>query len=76
VIRYIDLGDQINEYHDEGEHDFAWFDTIIDRFLMYNETHVWSNWEEFANDHRDGEEDDYPLERFEALFPKDRKEGG
>ena len=67
MIRFIDIGGQINE----GDHDFAWFNTIIDRFHEYNGTHVWSSWEEFVADHKGS--DDYPLERYEALFPNERR---
>ncbi len=46
MIRFIDIGDQIIN----GGTDFAWFDTVIGRFLEFNGMHVWSSWDEFIND--------------------------
>ena len=70
MIRYIDLGEQINDYS-EGHHDFAWYDTIIDCFIEYNGTHVWSSWEEFVRDFDDFEGEGYELERFAGLYPRE-----
>jgi len=69
MIRFIDLGDQILE----GEPQFAWFDTITDRFIELGGTQTWSSWEEFKEDYM-GEKsvnaipESWDLERFAMLF--------
>ena len=60
MIRFIDLGDQILE----GMREFAWFDTVVDRFIEFNGTHVWDSWEDFESD-AEGDED---MDRYERLF--------
>ncbi len=64
MIRYIHIGGQITE----GDNDFAWFDTVTDRFLEFNGTHVWGSWNEFTNDYGDGNIAKFL--RFMALYPK------
>jgi len=71
MIRYIDIGDQIME--DSSQ--FAWFDTVIDRFLMFNDSHTWETWGEFEDDFSAaGGEDSYTIQkhqlaRFKRLYP-------
>ena len=71
MIRFIDLGEQILD----GEKSFAWFDTIIDQFIEYNGTHVWSSWEDFSADFDDYNGMGYDLNRFKGLYKWDRQGG-
>jgi hypothetical protein len=69
MIRYILIGDQINE----GESQFAFFDTMIDNFLAFEGEQVFDDIEDFKCCARDNPR----LERCLALIPKDEsKEGG
>ena len=71
MIRLVNLGDQIS--CDERKQ-FAWFDTISDKFLTFSETQAWFRWKDFVQDFEDDE--DYAinqitsrnLRRFEQLF--------
>jgi len=77
MLRYVDIGDQIME--DSSQ--FAWFDTVIDRFLSFDDTYVWDSWEEFEDDfwfeiswrESNGEnvlhKSNKYLERFKRLYP-------
>jgi len=75
MIRYIDIKDQVCE----GYPEFAWWDTVIDRFLIFNDSQTWETWEDFEEDFKaTGYEDDltgrvYEFERLKGLYPKDRK---
>ena len=64
MIRFVDLGDQITC---DGTKEFAWFNTIVDRFIEFNGTHVWETWKDFEED-AEGDED---MDRFKRLFPKE-----
>ena len=66
MIRFIDLGDQITL---DGTKEFAWFDTITERFIEFNGTHVWDSWEYFESD-AEGDED---MDRFKRLFQWKKK---
>lgn len=69
MIRFIDLGKQIGGDDEEWFRQFAFFNTISDRFLEYNHAQVWSNWEDFEKDYKlypDG----YTLERLKSLVPE------
>lgn len=46
MIRYIDLSDQIVE----GFREFAWYDTVKERFLDLDGTQTWNNWKEFQSE--------------------------
>jgi len=73
MIRFIDLTDQICD----GEREFAWFDTITDRFLEFSTFQTWDNWKDFASDYLD-DIDENPsfeeLERFRTLYPWEDKD--
>ena len=75
MIRYVDLGDQILE----GCHKFAWWDTVIERFLTFWGSQDWETLEEFEIDllHQGGKDDitckKYDPHGFERLFPKKGK---
>lgn len=64
MIRFIDLKDQINE----GEKEFAFFDTIIAEFLIIGNSQTFNSIDEFLECYKDYE--GYPLERFLDLIPK------
>jgi len=56
---------------------FAWFDTITDHFLTFNDDQVWENWKQFEDDFftipgNRGRDKQQPLSRFRNLYPKDR----
>jgi len=46
MIRYVDIGDQIME--DSSQ--FAWWNTIRDKFLEFDGNQVWDTWCEFEVD--------------------------
>jgi len=43
MIRYINIGDQITE----GKSQFAWWNTVTNNFMEFNEEQRWDSWEEF-----------------------------
>ena len=47
MIRFIDLGDQITT---DGTQEFAWYDTIVDKFITFNGNQVWETWVECEYD--------------------------
>ena len=62
MIRFVDIrGQGIGNR-------FAFYDTVIDRFLEYAGNHAWESFSDFACDLSDSEPS-YPLERFRALSP-------
>jgi len=69
MIRFIDLGYQITI---EKTRQFAWFDTISDKFLEFSENQVWDSWGDFVNDFTEdrlwGIAGIKMLNRFERLF--------
>jgi len=71
MVRFIDIGDQITL--NEGDGQFAWWNTIVDVFMDFNDNQVWDNWLDFCHDY--GQDNPwgkrmYPLERFERLLKK------
>lgn len=46
MIRFIDIGDQI----EDEEQQFAFFDTVTDRFIEVCGEQVWSSWDELMED--------------------------
>lgn len=67
MIRYVHIGDQILEDRDQ----FAWFDTVIDEFIEFNNETVFNSWDEFQ-EYLEQTEYWNPLARarFESLFPR------
>jgi len=78
MIRYIDIGDQIME--DSSQ--FAWWNTVQDEFIKFNEDYVWDTWRDFEEsfwaevEFREGcsvditiREPEGYLARFEQLYP-------
>jgi len=59
MLRFINLDNQIAR----GSKEFAWFDTVTDKFQEFNGTHVWNSWSEFVEDY-DGED----LDRYKELY--------
>ena len=66
MIRFVYIGDQIVE----GGTDFAWFDTVRDRFVEFNGTHAWDSWSDFVDDYFISGNNGSDLGRFMRLFPK------
>lgn len=62
MIRFIDIGGQITD----GQHCFAWWNTVEDKFISFHDEYVWRSWDEFEQDY-DGDE----IERFRSLFPNE-----
>lgn len=65
MIRFIDLRGQ-----DTGCR-FAYWDTVLDKFLNFYGSEAWDLWSEFESDY-DDEYDKWhakPLERFRAVTP-------
>ena len=72
MIRICNLSGQITLENDDIW--FAFFDTISDRFLVFDDTQVWAKWEEFETDYN-FELNTYmtdpstrPIERFKSLY--------
>ena len=62
MIRFIDLTGQIID----GETDFAWYDTVTDKFLSFSGNQTWNSWDDFVTDYNPDET--FPLSRFRDLF--------
>ena len=56
-----------------GIEGFAWFDTITDMFLDWEQDCVWAIWEEFEETLRDNPDYSYSndIARFRSLFRED-----
>ena len=65
MLRFIDLKGQITE----DESDFAWFDTVTDKFVEVNGCETWKTWTDFVDDYERDDHYNFPLDRFSALFP-------
>ena len=67
MIRFIDL----RHHLDDISAQFAWWDTITDKFLEYDGNMAWWCWNNFEHDyHIAKREQDYDLERFKSLCPQ------
>lgn len=75
MIRFVDIPRDAEVM--PGQRCFAWFDTVTDRFLVFNHDQVWASWTEFLDhwhwDERPVEQK-HRLDRFEGLLPKEWKE--
>ncbi len=61
--RFVDLRGAETGYQ------FAWWDTIVDRFEMWSDAMAWDTWDEFAGAYHGGE-----LDRYARLVPDWTKE--
>jgi hypothetical protein len=64
MIRFVDLGHQLNVNASEGLRYFAWYDTVCDHFLDFDGEQTFNTWSEF--------EPACPcdlVERLRCLFP-------
>lgn len=52
MIRFIDLGTQLYLPYPDAPRSFAFYDTIVDKFLDFGLGPVWESWEEFENEVR------------------------
>lgn len=64
--RFIDLGDQTSGA--DGVKEFAFFDTVKDKFETFNGEMCWNSIKDFANDYDDETED---IQRYLNLIPED-----
>lgn len=62
MVRFIKLGDQINE----GVNEFAFFDTVTDKFITFSDCQTWDCISDFISDYKGDE-----LERYLGFIPKD-----
>ena len=73
MIRFIDLRGQI--YFDDDYKNspcFAFFDTIVDRFMTFGDTQTWYGWEEFRKSYNFyAHMRDLGIKRYKHLIPKD-----
>ncbi len=68
MLRFIDLTGQIT-----SGFEFAWYDTVRDKFLTVDGEQTWDCWEDFERDAK--EDSNFPplhMDRFKSLFPKDK----
>lgn len=68
MIRFIDLGKQIGVDDETWFRQFAFFNTVPNRFIEYNSTQVWECWKDFETDYK-ASLTEFPLERFKNLVP-------
>lgn len=64
MIRFVNIKDQITE----GAIEFAWYDTVTDRFISFDDRQVFESWDDFVDCFNVEINNDYPLKRFEGLF--------
>jgi hypothetical protein len=74
MIRFILIGNQIDDDDEQPGHHFAFFNTVNDLFITLDNEQVWQTWEEFEHSWREEyAEGNYdlpvvwPLERFKGL---------
>ena len=69
MIRFIDLGKQIGGDDETWFREFAFYNTVSDRFIEYGGTQVWGCIEDFENDWKQFDRGEFPFERFKSLIP-------
>jgi hypothetical protein len=47
MIRFVDLGNQLNMNETAGPRYFAWYDTVRDHFLDFDGEQTFNTWAEF-----------------------------
>ena len=65
MIRFVNVTGQITFASDDFW--FAWYDTITDTFMEFNNTQVWSSWKEFEED-LNKSNNIHSLEKFKELY--------
>lgn len=60
MIRFINITDQITD----GEQEFAFFDTVTDKFKTFSDSQTWNSIADFISDYQGDE-----LERYLDLIP-------
>jgi hypothetical protein len=63
VKRFVDLGTQLSS-GDDGPREFAWWDTVVDKFEEHSGYQTWLSWGDFVDDY-EGDQ----LERYRSLCP-------
>lgn len=69
MLRFIDLGNQINE----DSKAFAFYNTVTDHFVDIGPNHVWESQAGFISDYRFYEENIRHLARFLSVIPEEWK---
>ena len=71
MIRFVNVTGQIYLDLEEGDSgvEFAYYDTVRDKFIRVCESEVWDSWDEFRKDY-DADPQPWPLTRFEGLTPR------
>lgn len=69
MIRFIDLGTQIT-CDPQGDRCFAFFDTVVDKFMSFDGEQMWTAWIDFEEDfYRTYNANDSLLQRIKSLCP-------
>lgn len=71
MIKFVDLGSQVSA--DEETPRFAWWDTVINSFMDFSGVWAFESWDEFEEALIADEYSQDFLDRFKALYPKERK---
>lgn len=66
MIRFVNLGNQISL--EEGDTDFAFYDTVHGRFKRFSGNCVWSSWDDFELDYVG-----IDRERFRRLYEANKR---
>ena len=67
MIRFVDLGSQIS--CDDKINHFAWWNTVVDKFMAFDEEYIFDSWDKFVNATR-RDQYSYDLNRFRYLFTR------
>ena len=65
MIRFIDISNQIID----KEFNFAWYDTVQDRFVDIGDSQVWDSWKDFKEAYEIFGHSNFTYDRFYSLFP-------
>lgn len=65
MLRFINLSDQINE----GEKEFAFYDTVTESFVTLSGSQTWASVEDFTKDYQDEQGSKHNYARMVRLIP-------
>lgn len=65
MLRFINLSDQINE----GEKEFAFYDTVKESFVTLSGSQTWASVEDFTKDYQDEQSSKHNYARMVRLIP-------
>ena len=69
MIRFVDLGKQIGGDDEDWDREFAFYNTVSDRFINFGGSQIWATVSDFESDYKKFANNDHPLERFLSLIP-------